>query len=103
MQVLTEKLSCEYALLSEADMRTQLLYLMGEADKELAPKDYGSPAAEEHAVHIRALANQLVFKTSTSDKLAGEAFVFASEIAPLRDSRARRNNALAGPDSQDSF
>lgn len=79
-----EALACQFALLSVEDMRSRLLDLMGQADKELAPEDYGSPDAQEYAFEIQILANQLIFKTSTSEKLALEAFQFAAEIAPTK-------------------
>lgn len=79
--------NCQYALLTEKEIRQKLLDLMGEVDKTLDISDYGGPAALESAIHIRLLANQLFFKTSTGDKLALEAFVFANEIAPREQSR----------------
>ncbi len=62
----------------------------------------GGNGTEDYAFHIRILANQLVFKTSSSDKLAGEAFVFASEIAPPKAVKARSSHAITSPDSPDS-
>lgn len=95
-------LACQYALLSKDDMRTRLLELMGVADKELAPEDYGSAAAEDHAFKIRVLANELVHKTNSSEKLALEAFQFASEIAPASSfTSSRRNRRSAESDELD--
>ncbi len=77
---LRENLACKYSLLSVDELESRLMDTMGQADKDFAESDYGSRQAVARAEEIFSMANELVKKTSTDNRLALEGFLFAGEI-----------------------
>ena len=77
---LRKQLECEFNLLDVATLEMKLLTLTGEADQKLQEADYGSPEAKNYALKIKVLANTLILKTSSDNRLGLEAFLFAAEI-----------------------